>query len=112
MSDQNPQPMQNAPAQPNAPQTGQQIDIKATDEKLAGSYANMMQVSHNREEFIFDFVSLFPPSGQLVARVLVAPAHAKRIMQALDENIKRYESQFEKIDAAEENKQQFGFKTE
>ncbi len=93
-------------------QQGQQIDIKASDEKLAGSYANMMQVSHNKEEFVLDFVSLFPPAGSLVARVLVSPAHAKRIMQALQENIQRYESQFEKIDATDDTKQKFGFKTE
>ncbi len=105
MSDNNPQAQ-------NAPQQGQQIDIKASDEQLAGKYANMMQVSHNKEEFIFDFVSLFPPSGQLVSRVLVSPAHAKRIMQALQENIQRYESQFEKIEVAEDTKQKFGFKTE
>ncbi len=105
MSDNNPQ-------QQNPSQNSQQIDIKATDEKLAGSYANMMQVSHNREEFILDFVNLFPPSGQLVSRVLVSPGHAKRIMQALQENIERYESQFEKIDSGQDNKQQFGFKTE
>ena len=109
MSDNNQQPQN---AQQNGQPQGQQIDIKATDEKLAGIYANMMQVSHNKEEFIFDFVSLFPPSGQLVSRVLVSPAHAKRMMQALQENIERYESQFEKIDAVQDNKQQFGFKTE
>lgn len=97
---------------PQQPQQGQPIDIKASDEKLAGSYANMMQVSHNKEEFIFDFVSLFPPSGQLVSRVLVSPAHAKRMMKALQENIERYESQFNKIDEIGDNKQQFGFKTE
>lgn len=97
---------------PQQPQQGQPIDIKAADEKLAGSYANMMQVSHNKEEFIFDFVSLFPPSGQLVSRVLVSPAHAKRMMKALQENIERYEPQFNKIDEIGDNKQQFGFKTE
>lgn len=90
---------------------GQQVQIKASDEKLAGSYANMMQVSHTREEFVFDFVNILPPSGQLVARILVNPAHAKRIMAALEENIKRYESQFQKIDGVEQEKPAFGFKT-
>lgn len=98
MADNNPQP--------------QQIEIKATDEKLAGNYANMMQVSHTREEFIFDFVNVVPPFGQLVSRILMSPAHAKRVMQALEQNIKNYESQFEQISVTEDNKQQFGFKTE
>jgi hypothetical protein len=91
---------------------GQQIQIKATDEKLAGVYANMMQVSHTKEEFVFDFVNILPPSGQLVARILVSPAHAKRIMLALQDNIQRYETQFEKIEGATTDKPGFGFKTE
>lgn len=89
-----------------------QIQIKAKDEILTGSYANMMQVSHGREEFILDFVSLFPPNGNLVARILVNPAHAKRILKALQENIERYESQFGKLEEAETDKPSFGFKTE
>ncbi len=95
----------------NNPQQ-QQLEIKATDEKLAGSYANMMQVSHTKEEFILDFMSLVPPFGQLVSRVLMSPAHAKRVMQALEQNIKNYESQFQQIDVAEDKQHQFGFKTE
>jgi hypothetical protein len=91
---------------------GQQIQIKATDEKLAGVYANMMQVSHTKEEFVLDFVNILPPSGQLVARILVSPAHAKRIMLALQDNIQRYETQFEKIEGATTDKPGFGFKTE
>lgn len=88
------------------------IEIKASDEQIAGQYANMMQISHTKEEFILDFVSLFPPTGRLVSRVLVSPAHAKRILKALEDNIKRYESQFAKIDEAEDSKPNFGFKTE
>lgn len=98
MADNNPQP--------------QQIEIKATDEKLAGEYANMMQVSHTKEEFILDFMNIVPPFGQLVSRVIMSPAHAKRVMQALEQNIKNYESQFNQIDVAEDAKHQFGFKTE
>ena len=91
---------------------GQQVQIKASDEKLAGSYANMMQVSHTREEFVLDFVNLLPPSGQLVSRILLSPAHAKRILAALEDNIKKYEAQFNKIEGADSDKPSFGFKTE
>ena len=91
----------------------QQIQIKATDEKLAGNYANMMQVSHTKEEFALDFVSMLSQPGQLVARVIVSPAHAKRILAALEENIKGYESQFGAVQAASgDAKPKFGFQTE
>lgn len=88
------------------------IEIKASDEQIAGQYANMMQISHTKEEFVLDFVSLFPPTGRLVSRIVVSPAHAKRILKALEENVKRYESQFAKIDEADDSKPNFGFKTE
>jgi hypothetical protein len=91
---------------------GQQVQIKASDEKLAGQYANMMQVSHTREEFVLDFVNVLPPSGQLVSRILVSPAHAKRILAALEENVKKYEAQFKKIEGTDSDKPLFGFKTE
>ncbi len=91
---------------------GQKVQIKATDEKLAGTYANMMQVSHTKEEFVLDFVNILPPSGQLVSRILLSPAHAKRIMLALQENIQRYETQFAKIEGQTSDKPGFGFKTE
>ena len=93
----------------NNPQQNQ-IQIKADDKKLAGNYANMMQVSHTREEFVLDFVNLLPPSGQLVSRILVSPAHAKRILAALEVNIKKYETQFAKIEGADHDKPAFGFK--
>lgn len=90
----------------------QQIQIKASDEQLKGSYANMMQIAHTKEEFIMDFMSLLPPSAQLVSRILMSPAHAKRIMTALEENIKKYEAQFNKIQTSDDKPHHFGFKTE
>ena len=40
-----------------------QIQIKATDEKMKGEYANMMQVMHTQEEFVLDFLNMFPADG-------------------------------------------------
>ena len=34
------------------------------------------------------------PQGKLASSVIVTPAHAKRILRALGENINRYEAQF------------------
>lgn len=77
------------------------LSIKATDETLAGKYANMVQVSHNREEVVFDFVNAFPPAAQLNARVVMTPGHAKRFLNALGENVRRYEERFGPIQIAE-----------
>ena len=81
--------------QPNQPQdSGQQLQVKMTDDILTGVYANMVQVGHTPEEFILDFMNLFPPAGIVNARVIIAPGHMKRITAALAENIKKYEQQY------------------
>jgi hypothetical protein len=66
-----------------------------------GVYANLMMVSHRKEEFILDFLFVQPQQtapGQAVAtlrsRIITTPEHAKRIVRALQENIQRYESAF------------------
>src|SRR5277367_1253166 len=86
--------MSEPPNQQN--QNPQQVQIKADEKELLGQYSNLVVVHHNKEEFTLNFVYLFPtiPQGKLIASVIVNPAHAKRLMLALQENIARYESQF------------------
>jgi hypothetical protein len=50
-----------------------------------------MVVSHTREEFVIDFINLFPPEGVVNARVIVSPGHLKRMIRALKDNLRRYE---------------------
>lgn len=90
-----------------------QMQVKVTDEVLKGVYANMVQVGHTPEEFILDFMNLFPPTGMLTSRVILSPGHAKRIAGALADNIKKYEQQFGEIKASKgpENNA-IGFRTE
>jgi hypothetical protein len=75
-------------------QQPQNINIKINDDVLKGVYANMMMVAHTKEEFVLDFMNMFPPSGIVNARVITSPSHLKRIVAALADNIKKYESQF------------------
>lgn len=92
----------------------QQIQIKITDEILRGAHANMMAVSHTKEEFVLDFMNVFPGQGQGIVtdRVILTPPHAKRVAAALAENIKRYEGQFGTIDAGSPKQPEIGFKAE
>ena len=96
----------------NQPEQNQQIQIKASDEVLKGVYANLAQVAHSGEEFILDFMNVFPPAGNLVSRVLVSPAHAKRFSAALVDNLKKYEEQYGEIKAGVDQQQKIGFRTE
>jgi len=68
------------------------MQIKVPEDVMRGTYANQMVVSHTREEFVMDFVNLFPPQGVVTARVIVSPGHLKRMIRALQENLARYES--------------------
>lgn len=85
----------------NQQQKGQQVNIKATDDKLRGEYSNVMQILHTKEEFVLDFLNVFPPTGTLNSRVIVSPGHFKRMMKAMKENLKKYEDQFGKIEESD-----------
>jgi hypothetical protein len=69
------------------------IDIKVDEHVALGQYSNLAAIRHTKEEFLFDFAFVFPdgPLGKLVSRVILSPAHAKRFMEALEANVRRYE---------------------
>lgn len=87
----------------------QQIQIKASDEKLKGEYSNVMQILHTKEEFVLDFLNIFPPTGTLNSRVILSPGHFKRMISAMNENLKKYEDQYGTITESEAPQQNIGF---
>jgi len=90
----------------------QQIQIKAKDEDLKGNYSNLMQVMHTKEEFMLDFFMVSPPNGVLASRVIMSPGHLKRMINALKDNIEKYEAKFGKIEEAEAPETKLGFNVE
>lgn len=87
--------------------SGQSIAIQADQAIATGVYSNLMMISHRREEFVLDFLFVQPqrgPTGEslasLRARVVSSPGHTKRILRALEENIRRYEAAFGTIEEA------------
>lgn len=70
------------------------VQIKITDDQLKGFYSNLMQIVHTKEEFILDFMNVVGQQGIVGSRVVISPGHAKRIMAALTQNVKKYEEQF------------------
>jgi ribonuclease BN (tRNA processing enzyme) len=80
-------PMQN-PQEPN------QINIEISEEIAEGSYANLAIITHSHAEFVIDFVNVMPstPKSKVKSRIIFTPQHAKRFMNALTENIQRYEA--------------------
>ncbi|MFA6197953.1 MAG: DUF3467 domain-containing protein [Patescibacteria group bacterium] len=83
-------------------QSQRQIQIKVTDDVMRGVYANAMSVVHSKEEFTIDFMNIYPHQGAGIVngRVIISPGHMKRIIEALQDNLGKYENQFGKIEPA------------
>lgn len=75
------------------PQQGQ-ISIELNEEIGQGVYSNLAVITHSSSEFVMDFVRIMPgvPKAQVKSRVILTPEHAKRLMLALQDNIKKFES--------------------
>lgn len=73
----------------------QQLNIELTEEMADGTYANLAIITHSFAEFVVDFVNVMPgvPKAKVKSRVVMTPQHAKKLMRALIDNIKRYEAQ-------------------
>ena len=81
-------------------QTQQQLQVKADDKTLAGAYANTAQVQFTKEEFVIDFMNMFPPIATLNARVILSPGHAKRLAHVLKDLVEKYEAQHGAVEAS------------
>jgi hypothetical protein len=83
--------------EPEQPQ-GQRITIEIPKE-LAAVYANVAFISHTPAEIVLDFAQVLPrmPKGNVMARVIMSPMHAKMFQMALAQNIANFERQFGEI---------------
>lgn len=81
-----------------------QIDIELSEEVADGVYSNLAIISHSSSEFIVDFVRMMPgvPKAKVKQRIILSPQHAKRLMFALGENVRKYEENFGEIEAHEQ----------
>lgn len=72
---------------------GQQLEIDLNHEVAQGIYANLAIIAHSSSEFIVDFVRLMPgvPKPEVKSRIIMTPENTKRLMLALQDNIRKYE---------------------
>ncbi|RXP63358.1 DUF3467 domain-containing protein [Lutibacter sp. HS1-25] len=70
-----------------------QINIELDDKTAEGTYSNLAIINHSVSEFIVDFISVMPgqPKAKVKSRIILTPQHAKRLVKALAENVKRFE---------------------
>ena len=83
--------------QPNLPKRQLKLELPADP---SATYANTVMISHNKTEVIFDFIQILPndPRARVQRRIVMTPMHAKMFLQALQENVNRYEGNFRPIE--------------
>ena len=93
------------------PQQRQQINVEVGPVEAEGIYSNLALIVHSPQEFVIDFARMTPgaPKTKVYARIIMTPAHAKMLLNALDENIKKYEAAFCVVKVAGADDKNIGF---
>ena len=70
-----------------------QINIEISEEVAEGQYANLAIITHSHAEFVVYFVNVMPctPKSKVKSRIILTPQHAKRLLNALADNINKFE---------------------
>ncbi len=73
----------------------QQINIELPESESDGEYSNFVVITHSHAEFVLDFTRIVPgsPKAKVKSRVIMAPQNVKAFLEALEQNIHRYEKQ-------------------
>ena len=71
-----------------------QINIELDESVAEGIYSNLAIINHSVSEFVVDFVKIMPgaPKSKVKSRIILTPQHAKRLLKALGDNVKRFEN--------------------
>lgn len=71
-----------------------ELNIELPEDISEGTYSNLAIITHSPSEFVVDFVRMMPgvPKAKVKSRIILTPQHAKRLMKAMMENVKKFES--------------------
>jgi hypothetical protein len=93
----------------------QQINIELGEKEAEGIYSNLAIITHSPAEFVIDFTRVLPgvPKAKVHARIVMTPQHTKMLLNALHDNLDKYEKQFGEVKLAGEpnGNPMFGFQT-
>lgn len=92
--------------------TPPQVNIEIGEKESEGIYSNFVLIAHSPSEFILDFARMLPglPKAKVFARIVMTPQHTRLLFNALEENLKKYEDRFGKINVlGRESERQVGF---
>ena len=87
-----------------------EISMELRQEIAKGTYSNLAIITYSHSEFIIDFATMLPGLSKpdIGNRIIMTPEHAKRLLNALMDNVTKYESQFGLIQIAGQPQQQGG----
>ena len=71
-----------------------QLNIELDEKVAEGTYSNLAIINHSVSEFVVDFVNIMPgaPKSKVKSRIILTPQHAKRLVKALNDNVRRFEA--------------------
>ncbi len=75
-----------------------EIKLKINDNELRGAYANQVSIMHSKNDFVLDFISMFPPEAIVTSRIILTPSVLKRVYYTIGQNLSKYEEQFGEVD--------------
>jgi len=89
-----------------------QIKIELGEKEAEGIYSNLAIITHSPAEFVIDFTRVVPGvnTAKVLARIITTPQHAKMLLNALKENIDKYEANFGEIKIVSQPERSFGFR--
>ena len=91
----------------------QQINIELGEKEAEGIYSNLAIITHSPAEFVIDFTRVLPgvPKAKVHARIVMTPQHFKMLMNAMRDNLEKFEKKYGDIKIAGEMQSgaSFGF---
>lgn len=71
-----------------------QLNIELSEDIAEGTFANLAIITHSNAEFVIDFIRVMPglPKAKVKSRIILTPEHAKQFLQALEDNVEKFES--------------------
>lgn len=70
----------------------------------SATYSNTVMISHTANEVIFDFIQIMPNDNRarVQKRIMMTPTHAKMFLNALTDNMRKYEDKHGEIDVPQQ----------
>jgi hypothetical protein len=88
-----------------------QLNIELSEDVAEGIYSNLAIITHSNTEFVIDFIRVMPgvPKARVKSRIILTPEHVKRLVEAMQDNVDKFEAINGKIKTQEPTLIPMGF---